>query len=245
MRTLQRKSPVTYLALVCIGLLGCEKRTPAPESPPVEKTQLGWLKIDGEVDDWPEDTLVLSEVAWPVEPGEGMEVSGLHLLASDRALGLFLMCNPSPGKWYQRRPSLATPIAKMLLDVDDDPSTGSEPGGFEAKMEFLLVVGAQWTPQRGSEGFYETSVNVSRWDETRGEFRGGVLFGEWNSHDTPDLIADGPDGLELVLKPEALGIAPGAKVRIVLQPWASLDSHRSEHQWTLRFQGASDAASGP
>lgn len=214
---------------------GCKGKDDSSAQPAKDthRTLAKRYTIDGVMSDWPQETLVLAEAgAVGTKFPNAIDVKQVHVDNDGNFLYVFLQCKPTPAQRHKIEQSTHG-IATLLFDVDNDRTTGSKGAtvhfhpdkqdGLEIRLSLQISVGVEWTPGGGTQSIYSCGWKLARWDPAKLEFvdiDDKQTFLPWSTENTPDLIADGPDGVEFCIPLSQLGLfglQPGATIRILLK----------------------------
>ena len=186
-----------------------EKETPA---------NLYLFKLDGAFEDW--DGI---EPLWAEGGVEGqgawetnIDIKQVYFKNDDQFLYVFMKCSPTVDERSQMEKSSGI-VGDLYFDTDNDPFTGGtyilswdteKYKGYEVRVWIPLGI-ETWSGETTSYVGYEFYM-------TDGEGFSGLETYEQTSHKKGSLIAHGPDGIEMALPLDKLGLQIPATVRILL-----------------------------
>lgn len=229
------------LLVVVVSVTGCKKAAR-------ETTSATKYAVDGAMDDWGEHTCVLAEAGKTgTKFPNKIDVKQVHIDNDSSYLYVFLQCSPTPAQRYKVEQSTGG-IMSLFFDIDNDRTTGSKGAkvhfhpdkqdGLEVEVQLEIFVTSEWRPGRGVSGHHGCGWKASLWNADRQEFvdlDDKQLFLPYSTKNTPELIADGKDGVELCIPLEQLGIQPGATVRILLREAANSWDKEGFNEITLKL----------
>jgi len=215
---MKRKSFSLVWCLVAILL-----STPCSKSKKMEQTAVApaesrLFSIDGNLQDW-ETRLPL----WKEGGAEGrgtfetnIDVKKVYITNDSHFLFVFLQCSPSVVERFKLSPSGGV-IGDLYLDTDNNPQTGSGPvatfngekfSGYELRAWIPIGV---LTSQGQSEPYVACEIRPFTGDDFS-------AFGIYRTESGAEAsnIAHGPDGVEIALPLDSLGIKTPATIRILL-----------------------------
>ncbi len=217
------------LLVVVVSVTGCKKG--ARETTPATK-----YAVNGAMDDWGEHTCVLTEAGKTgTKFPNKIDVKQVHIDNDSSYLYVFLQCSPTPAQRYEVEQTSGG-IMSLFFDIDNDRTTGSKGAevhfhpdkqdGLEVGVQLEIFVTGEWRLGQGMSVHHGCGWKASLWNADRQEFvdqddKDLLRHYPYSTEDTPELIADGKDGVELCIPLEQLGVQPGATVRILLREAAN------------------------
>ena len=230
------------LLVAVVSVTGCKKG-------PRETTPATKYAVNGAMDDWGEDTCVLAEAGKTgTKFPNAIDVKQVHIDNDSSYLYVFLQCSPTPAQRYKVEQSTGG-IASFFFDTDNDRTTGSKGAavhfhphkqdGLEVEVKLEIFVTSEWRPGQGVSGSHGCGWGASLWNADRQEFVAvrddKQSFMPYSTKDTPELIADGTDGVEVCIPLDQLGVQPGATVRILFREDANSWDKEGFNEFTLKL----------
>lgn len=199
-----------------------------------------WLSLDGSLADWKGVTPIVQEVGLPGRGSfNGINVTRLFLKTDSRNLYLFACCEPSVASRFQEA-NTTCGLFDMFLDTDGRADTGTPntkrswndglPGS-----DCKIVVGSGIIVDLLSR---KSKPNATAWVLRcqNGVFPGKPAW-ETDSDDATAYIAHGPDGVEVAIPLDALGLKPGATVYALVVEGSHFSDEQALNEITFTVAG--------
>jgi hypothetical protein len=222
------------LLILFFGVCSRSRKVDESEIRPKENTPSGptlLFILDGSIKDWSG-----IEPIWNEGGAEGrgafehyVDIKQVYFKNDDRYLYVFMRCTPTVVERYKIHP-YSGDIGDLYFDIDDDPATGSgkvldsdvfkgeKYRGYEVKVWIPIGVFSS-----SGRSIPYTSYEVRLLENEKFSVQGIYMQ---KSFDEDDLIAHGPDGIELALPLDKLGIKTRTTIRVLLKE----ASHFSEEE---------------
>jgi hypothetical protein len=210
------------------------KKVDESEIRPIENAPSGTpllFTLDGSIKDWSG-----IEPIWNEGGAEGrgafehyIDIKQVYFNNDDRYLYVFMRFTPTIAERYKIHP-YSGDIGDLYFDIDNDPSTGSGKVFESDKFKGEKYRGYEvkvWIPI-GVFSSSGRSTPYASYEIRLLENEGFSVHGIYaqKSFDEDDLIAHGPDGIELALPLDKLGINTPTTIRVLLKE----TSHFSEEE---------------
>ncbi len=176
------------------------------------------FKLDGNFEDWGE-----IEPLWEEGGAEGrgaletnIDIKQVYFKNDNQYLYVFMKISPTLVERFQTEESSGI-VGDLYFDTDNDPSTGGTYILMWDKEKYKGYEVRVWIPLGYQTWSGETTKYVGyEFYMAEGESFSGLGIYEQNSHKKGSLIAHGPDGIEMALPLDKLGIQVPATVRVLL-----------------------------
>jgi hypothetical protein len=184
----------------------------------VKAANLYLFKLDGDFEDWGE-----IEPLWDEGGAEGhgaletnIDIKQVYLKNDDQYLYVFMKISPTLVERFQTEESTGI-VGDLYFDTDNDPSTG---GTYILMWDTEKYKGYEvrvWIPLGYQTWSGETTKYVGyEFYMAKGESFSGLGTYRQDTTREGSLIAHGPDGIEMALPMDKLGIQIPSTVRVLL-----------------------------
>lgn len=225
---------LSSLVILSLGVCSKSKKVDESEIRPIENAPSGpthLFTLDGSIKDWSG-----IEPIWNEGGAEGrgafehnVDIKQVYFKNDDRHLCVFMLCTPTIAERFKIT-TYSGDIGDLYFDIDNNPATGSgkvfesdefkgeKYKGYEVKVWIPIGVFSS----SGRSNPY-ASYEICLLENERFSAH-GIYIQE--SLDKDNLIAHGPDGIELALPLDKLGIKALTTIRVLLKE----TSHFSEEE---------------